>query len=215
MKFCAKENPTYPFYDNQLLLVDKPAGITTQGGIDLIAKQWVKEKFKKPGNVFLEPVHRLDKPVSGLLLFARTSKALSRMQEAMRKRTIQKTYYALVEGVPFKPEAMLENLLVHDSYQAHIVDHPEKGAKEAKLFYRVLKTDGALSFLEIKLYTGRYHQIRAQLSFIGCPILGDVKYGSKHSYPLEGIALHHGKLSFSHPVTQEQLMFTSTPPYSL
>jgi 23S rRNA pseudouridine1911/1915/1917 synthase len=215
MKFCAKENPTYPFCDNHLLLVDKPAGIPTQKGIDLVAKEWIKKKFEKPGNVFLEPVHRLDKPVSGLLLFARTSKALSRMQEAMRERSIQKTYYALVEGIPPIPEAVLENLLIHDSYHARVVEHQEKGAKEAKLFYRVLKTEEGLSFLEIELYTGRYHQIRAQLSFIGCPILGDAKYGSKRSYPLEGIALHHGRLSFPHPVSQEQLKFTSTPPYFL
>jgi 23S rRNA pseudouridine1911/1915/1917 synthase len=171
------------------------------------AKAWVKKEYKKPGNVFLEPIHRLDKPVSGLVLFARTSKSLSRLQEMMRQRQIGKTYFAWVEGLPPSLKGSLEHHLVHDEHKARVVcaDHSE--AKLARLSYVVLEQNEDRSYLQIELETGRYHQIRVQFAHIGCPIIGDGKYGS--SIPSKGdkIALHHGRLTLSHPVTNEKLEF--------
>ncbi|MES2345880.1 MAG: RNA pseudouridine synthase [Chlamydiota bacterium] len=205
----------YPYCDNHVLLVEKPAGISTQEGLDIEAKKWIKEKFDKPGNVFLEPIHRLDKPVSGLVLFARTSKALSRLQEEMRERVIKKTYFALVSGKMPHLEGTLEHYLVHDDFKARIVSKQEREGKLALLHYKVIKEKEGCTFLEIELITGRYHQIRAQLSHIGCPILGDDKYGSRHPFAEQGIALHHGRLSFIHPTTREYLTFYSMPPFAL
>jgi 23S rRNA pseudouridine1911/1915/1917 synthase len=176
--------------------------MTTQGGLDILAKGWIKKTYDKPGNVFLEPVHRLDKPVSGLVLFARTSKALSRLQAMMRQRQILKIYYAEVEGRPPQDAATLCHYLIHDEFRARVVSSNTPGAKEATLEYRF---DGNL--LEIRLHTGRYHQIRAQLSAIGCPILGDEKYGAKGKR--EGIALHHSRMEFIHPITKHPLILKS------
>lgn len=193
MKPLDKENII--FCDNHLLVVEKSAGIPTQPDLVDLAKAWVKKEFKKPGNVFLEAVHRIDKPVSGLVLCARTSKALSRLQEMMRKRTIRKTYIAIVEG-KLPQEGTLKHYLVHDEYRARIA--PE--GKEAILHYRVIGYQGNLNLVEVVLETGRYHQIRAQFSAIKCPIVGDEKYGSKRQFR-EGIALHHQMVEFKHPVT--------------
>jgi 23S rRNA pseudouridine1911/1915/1917 synthase len=198
------------FVDNHLLVVNKPAGLPTQPhgpGLENLtdqAKAWVKRTYAKPGNVFLEPIHRLDKPVSGLVLFARTSKALSRLQEKMRERAFVKTYYALVDPTPRKQDGNLEHYLVHDEYRARVVtaSHPE--GKRARLSYKVIQD----SLLEIDLETGRYHQIRAQFAAEGCPIIGDVKYGSTSHWKQQGIALHHGKLSVPHPVSHELMLFT-------
>jgi 23S rRNA pseudouridine1911/1915/1917 synthase len=201
MKPLDKENII--FCDNHILVVEKPAGMATQPDLVDWAKSWVKEEFKKPGNVFLEPAHRLDKPVSGLVLFARTSKALSRLQAMMRERSIRKTYVALVEG-KLSQQGTLKHHLVHDEYRARI--SPE--GKEAVLHYRVLETKGNLNLVEVVLETGRYHQIRAQFSAIKCPIIGDEKYGSKKSFP-SGIALHHLQLEFVHPVTKNSLKISS------
>ncbi len=218
MKFCDKENLLILHCDNHLLVVDKAAGMLTQASsdsfapceeaLDTLAKAWVKQQFQKTGNVFLEPIHRLDKPVSGLVLFARSSKALSRLQEQMRCRTIKKTYYATVEGHPPLQKGRLENYLIHDAFHARIVEKGAEGAKLAVLDYRVVSSTEITSFLEIELYTGRYHQIRAQLAHSGCPILGDAKYGARQVYNREGIALRHGKLSFSHPISKEVVEFT-------
>jgi 23S rRNA pseudouridine1911/1915/1917 synthase len=203
------------FCDNHLLVAHKPAGIATQphpGASDNLteqAKAWIKKKFNKPGNVFLEPVHRLDKPVSGLVLFARTSKALSRLQEMMRQRQIHKTYFAWVEGAPPEPQGILEHYLIHDDYKARIVraDHPE--GKLARLTYTLVEKRGEVSLLEVILETGKYHQIRIQLSAIGCPILGDEKYGSRSSFKQGQIALHHGRLQFIHPISKESLTLSN------
>ncbi len=167
-----------------------------------LAKAWIKKEFQKPGNVFLEPIHRLDKPVSGLVLFARTSKALSRLQEMMRGRQIEKTYYAWVEGVLPQKEGTLEHFLMHGDHHAYV--HPK--GKLARLHYRQIAQEHGKTHVEIILETGRYHQIRAQFLEIGCPIVGDAKYGSK---TLGRIALHHGRLRFNHPVTHKQLDFHS------
>lgn len=187
--------------DNHILVVDKPAEIATQPDLVELAKAWVKKKFNKPGNVFLEPIHRLDKPVSGVVLFARTSKALSRLQEQMRERKMEKIYYAWVEGAPKKDRGELRHLLLHGEFRAEI--SPQ--GKEAILEYEVLKKEKNRAQLRITLHTGRYHQIRAQLAAIGCPVLGDTKYGSKVSWEGPGIALVAKELSFTHPVTHERL----------
>jgi 23S rRNA pseudouridine1911/1915/1917 synthase len=201
-------NERIVYCDNHILVVNKPADMATQPDLTELAKDWVKQKYNKPGAVYLHPVHRLDKAVSGLVLFARTSKALSRLQEMMRERKIQKTYYALVEGkVPAK-EGKLVHQLEHSSFHAKVV----KNGKEAILTYKVLGQKKEATLVEIDLVTGRYHQIRAQFSAIGCPILGDEKYGSSKRWPL-GIALHHSELRFEHPVTKEQMVFTSAPAF--
>lgn len=202
------------FCDNHLLIVLKPAGISTQpheGAKENLldqAKFWVKNQFKKPGKVFLEPVHRLDKPVSGLVLFARTSKSLSRLQEMMRKQEIEKTYFAWVEGSSLlKKEGLLEHYLFHDEYRAKVVDLAHPKAKLASLKYSRIRQHQERSLIEIQLKTGRYHQIRCQFAAIGCPIIGDQKYGSTLSWKVEEIALHHGRLKFLHPVTKSDLCF--------
>jgi 23S rRNA pseudouridine1911/1915/1917 synthase len=203
------------FCDNHILIVSKPAGLSTQphpGSEDNLtdqAKAWIKKEYQKPGNVFLEPVHRLDKPVSGMVLFARTSKALSRLQEMMRQRLISKTYFAWVEGTLENPEGTLEHYLVHDEHKARVANatHPE--AKLARLHYKVLKKKEDRCLVEIDLETGRYHQIRAQFAAIKCPVIGDAKYGSSHRD--DRIALHHGLLELHHPVSKEKLRFEKIP----
>ncbi|MES2121797.1 MAG: RNA pseudouridine synthase [Chlamydiota bacterium] len=199
------------YADNHLLAALKPAGIATQPHEEASdnfldrAKQWVKKKYNKPGKVFLEPIHRLDKPVSGIVLFARTSKALSRLQEMMRQQTLHKVYYAWVETGDLEPQGTLEHYLVHGEHKAHTASaaHPE--AKLARLHYTILEVNNGKSLVEIVLETGRYHQIRAQFAAIGSPVIGDTKYGSSQKWHKEGIALHHGKLEFLHPVSKEQI----------
>ncbi len=197
------------FCDNHLLIVSKPAGLATQphpgsdSSLQELAKLWLKKEFSKPGNVFLEPIHRLDKPVSGLVLFARTSKALSRLQEMMRSHQIEKTYQAWIEGTLPTPEGVLEHYLVHDEYRARV----SPDGKLARLHYRTLEQKEEKTLVEVCLETGRYHQIRAQFSAIGCPIIGDTKYGSTQRKKNETIALHSARLKFVHPVTKEVLNF--------
>jgi 23S rRNA pseudouridine1911/1915/1917 synthase len=185
------------YHDNHLLVVDKPSDVATQPDLTEMAKAWIKHKYHKPGAVFLHPIHRLDKPVSGLVLFARTSKALSRLQEQMREQKIEKTYLAWIEGEAPKEEGTLIHRLEHGSFKAVL---SSKG-KEAKLSYKVVQKKEGLTLLEIHLVTGRYHQIRAQFAAIGCPIVGDAKYGSRHSWP-KGIALIHVQMKLTHPVTR-------------
>ena len=197
-----------PIYcDNHLLVLEKPAGIATQPDFHEIAKAWVKAKFNKPGNVFLEPIHRLDKPASGLVLFARTSKALSRLNEAMRERKMQKFYLAKVEGHT-EEEGVLEHFLVHGDFRAHV----DPSGKKAVLRFRILKKTAHHSLVEIELETGRYHQIRVQFAAIGHPIVGDIKYGSSEKKGT--IALHHHCMKISHPTTAEELTFQSQAAFS-
>lgn len=159
---------------------------------------WIKKEFRKPGEVFCEPIHRLDRPVGGLVLFARTSKALSRLNASMRDRLIEKRYLARVEGVIEEDEGRLEHLLVHGSHRAHVV---KSGGKHAALSYKVLKREMKSTVVEIALETGRYHQIRVQFSAIGHPIVGDEKYGAAPG----ALALFACELSFNHPVKKEPL----------
>lgn len=196
------------YSDNHLLVLDKPAGVATQPDFTDIAKAFVKTQYHKPGDVFLHPIHRLDKPVSGLVLFARTSKALSRLQEQMRERKIEKSYLAWVEGNLPQAEGRLVHFLEHGSFQAYV----SASGKEAILDYKIVEQKSGLSLVEIRLVTGRYHQIRAQFSAVGCPIVGDEKYGSRRPWSTwsTGIALHHARMRLTHPVTKEILTLESS-----
>lgn len=202
------------FVDNHILVVNKPAGIATQPSptsdesLELLCKNWIKQEYQKPGNVFLHALHRLDKPVAGIVLFARTSKALSRLNESMRQKKMQKVYIATLEGKLQPLQGVLEHYLVHGDHIAHLSTASAPGAKCAILHYVVKEHLGAFSVVEIALETGRYHQIRAQMSAIGHPVVGDRKYGSSTSFPEGAISLRHARFSFPHPISQEQLSFS-------
>ncbi|MHB1036807.1 MAG: RluA family pseudouridine synthase [Pirellulales bacterium] len=192
--------------DNHLLAIAKPAGLATMGVAEgepsllALAKQWVKERYEKPGNVYLGAMSRLDVPVSGVVLFARTSKAAARLTEQFRSHTVRKTYWAIVEGTIKPDEAECVDWLVEDERhrRVRIAAASQPGAKEARLAYRRLAAAGGKSLIEIDLHTGRKHQIRVQLAHRGFPVLGDRKYGSRHLFP-DGIALHARRLTVSHP----------------
>jgi 23S rRNA pseudouridine1911/1915/1917 synthase len=209
------------YEDNHLFIVEKPCGIPTQDdpysevSMEFLGKEWIKERHKKPGNVFLQPLHRLDKPVSGIVLFAKTSKALSRLNVLMRERKIAKTYVAITDGYPPARSAVLEHFLVHDEHFARVVDAPSRLAKQAVLEYQLIGKKADKALIEIKLLTGRYHQIRCQLAFIGCPILGDRRYGSMQYHSQEGIALAHIGMQFEHPVTHKIIDIKLENPFSL
>lgn len=197
----------YPRYvDSHVLVADKPAGYLTQSAADPnlqdVLKAWVKERYKKPGNVFLEPIHRLDRPVSGLVIFARTTKALSRLQAALRAGQVKKIYRAEVEGKLPAAEGVLEHFLFHGEHRAVVVLANDPRAKRARLHYQVV----APGVIEIELETGRYHQIRAQLGAIGCPIVGDSKYGAM--VQRQQIALSHERCEFPHPTQPERIVVT-------
>lgn len=205
-----------PLYlDNHLLVLDKPWGLLTQpsgtdeASLEESGKAYLKERFSKPGAVFLEAVHRIDRVVGGAVLFARTSKALQRLNALQREKGIGKIYRALVEGIPKTSEATLEDFILHDDFRARIVPKGALNAKPCRLSYRTLETRGDTALLEITLETGRYHQIRAQLSHAGFPICGDLKYGASRASiakaPGNGIALVSYSLNFPHPVTKEIL----------
>ena len=172
------------YEDNHLFIVNKPAGLLTQptkqepDSLETRAKQWIKEAAKKPGNVFLHAIHRLDRPVSGIIAFAKTQKALERLNEASREKQTVKHYLALIEGAPKSNVGALEHNLIHDDYRAAV--HP--AGKHARLTYKVLEKMPRKCLIEVFLETGRYHQIRAQFAYIGCPILGDTKYGSTNPF---------------------------------
>ena len=204
------------FLDNHLLAIDKPGGLLTQpsgtddDSLERQAKLFIKETFGKPGEVFLEAVHRIDKPACGIVLFARTSKALSRLNDAMRRNLCQKTYRAILLGTPPTRQGTLEDWLVHDDFHAAVVPSGTRGARLCRLDYAVQKTfpDGRC-IVEIDLQTGRYHQIRAQFAHRGCPIVGDVKYGAPKAYPNGAIALQHYRLTTPHPTKAETVAFKS------
>lgn len=199
MKFYARETPEVIFFDNHVVVVFKPGNMCTQpdqeNNLHDWVRNWVKVKFNKKGDAFAHAIHRLDSKASGLVIFAKTSKALSRLNESMKNREIKKTYLALVEG-KVNEKGTLINYLDHDDFRAKIVD--KSLGKEAILHYELLKTDEKTSLLNVILETGRYHQIRAQFSNIGHPIVGDQKYGSKTR--LKSIYLQHYQVEFPHPV---------------
>lgn len=201
------------YEDNHLLAVSKPPGLLTQpspnenASLETQAKAWLKEKYLKPGLVYLHAVHRLDKVTSGIVLFAKTDKALSRLNQQMRGRSIVKIYHAVVTGQLPASQGELCHQLKHARLHATVDDD----GKPAQLNYRVLARQGGLTLVEIDLVTGRYHQIRAQLAAIGCPVVGDARYGSQTGLAAEAVALHHKSMRFSHPVTQASL--TLEAPY--
>ena len=194
------------YEDNHLLALSKPAGILTQpspdesSSLETQAKAWLKQKYSKPGQVYLHAIHRLDKVTSGIVLFAKTDKALSRLNQKMRERAITKIYHAVISGQLPADEGVLCHNLKHARLHAEIADD----GKPAQLRYKVLKQAGGLNLVEVDLETGRYHQIRIQLAAVGCPVLGDERYGGQ-AYKPGAVALHHRRMRFSHPVTGVEL----------
>jgi 23S rRNA pseudouridine1911/1915/1917 synthase len=209
------------YQDNHLIAVNKPAGMLVQGDetqdtpLSDHVKEYIKKKYNKPGDVFLGVVHRVDRPVSGLVIFARTSKALSRMNELFRERAVEKTYLAIVNYRPRELEGHLEHYLTKDRTKniTRATDSQRsKDAKKAELDYSLLASIANHHLLEVKPLTGRPHQIRAQLAKIGSPIRGDVKYGSLQKNQNNDIHLHSHKLAFIHPVSKEKISLTAFPP---
>jgi 23S rRNA pseudouridine1911/1915/1917 synthase len=208
------------FEDNHLIIVNKPCGALAQGdksGDAPLAdevKAYIKEKYQKPGEVFLGIVHRLDRPVSGILIFARTSKALERMNTLFRDKQVQKTYWAVVYKPPTPEAAILQHYIAKDSVKlkAKVSSKPSEDSKACSLEYKVIGKSERYTLLEVQPQTGRYHQIRAQLSYIGSPIKGDIKYGSPRTNENGGIHLHARKVRFQHPVRQEILELTAPLP---
>lgn len=216
---------TVLYEDNHVIAVSKTCNEIVQGDktgdepLSETVKAYIKSKYNKPGEVFLGVTHRLDRPTSGVVLFARTSKALARLNEMFRSHEqIQKTYWAIVQGQPAMPEARLENYLKKNEAQnkSYIVSAAEaarnKEAKLATLTYRTLAVGEHYSLLEVNLETGRHHQIRCQLAAIGCPIKGDLKYGARRSNPDGGICLHARQIAFVHPVSHADICITAPVP---
>lgn len=210
------------YEDNHLLGIVKPVNIPTQGDAsgdeDLLnlLKEDLRERYAKPGNVYLGLVHRLDRPVGGAMIFAKTSKAASRLSDAVRTRKLDKTYVAVVRGTPAKGEGRLTNTLLKDerNNMVSIVPSGTPGGKDAILDYKVIGSQPKynLSLIRIKLLTGRSHQIRVQLSGIGCPLYGDQKYGSEVNTPGEQLALWSIHVGFPHPVSKSPVDLISLPP---
>lgn len=201
------------YEDNHIIIVNKESGEIVQGDktgdtpLSDIVKDYIKEKYQKPGNVFLGVVHRLDRPVSGVVVFARTSKALSRLNEMFRTGDVHKTYWAITKERPSQPEGRLEHWLVRNEKQnkSYAYTREKPGAKKAVLDYKMIGSTDNYTLLEVRLLTGRHHQIRCQLAAMGCPIKGDLKYGARRSNPDGSISLHSRRVQFVHPVSKEQI----------
>ena len=211
------------YEDNHIIAVNKAVGEIVQGDktgdtpLSELVKAYIKQTCNKPGEVFLGVPHRLDRPTSGVVLFARTSKALTRLNDMFRSHdAIRKTYWAIVQGKPKVAEATLENWLLRNEKQnkSFVVPPGTKDAKLASLTYRTLAVGDRFSLLEIDLHTGRHHQIRCQLAGIGCPVKGDLKYGARRSNPDGGICLHARQISFVHPVSRLPVTITAAVPDS-
>lgn len=208
------------YEDNHIIAVNKYPGELVQGdktgdqALDAEVKDYIKQKYKKPGDVFLGVVHRLDRPVSGVVLFARTSKALARLNKMFQDHSIKKTYWAVTLNRPETESGELRHYLLRNSEKNKSSVHtsPKKGAKEAVLHYELIGTTNHYNLIEVELKTGRHHQIRAQLARIGCPIKGDLKYGSPRSNKEGGIHLHARKVEFIHPVSLENIVIQASPP---
>jgi 23S rRNA pseudouridine1911/1915/1917 synthase len=205
------------FEDNHLIAVNKkPSDLsqkdkTGDSALDSEVKQYIADKYNKPGDVFLGVVHRLDRPVGGVLLFARTSKALERLNEIFRTREVKKTYLAIVGERPPDDEAVLTHFLKKNEKQnkTYVYDNEVKGSKSASLSYRLAGRSDRYFLLEIELHSGRHHQIRAQLAKIGCPVKGDLKYGYPRSNEDGSISLFARRLEFIHPVKKEKVSITA------
>lgn len=215
-----KNNLQVLFEDNHIIVVNKRPGDIVQGDktgdkpLSEVVKSYLKEKYNKPGNVYLGVVHRLDRPTSGIVLFAKTSKALPRLNKLFQQKEAQKTYWAIVKNVPPKNSDTLIHFLKRNPKQnksyAHIKEVPE--SKKAILEYRLLKKLDNYFLLEVDLHTGRHHQIRSQLSAIGSPIKGDLKYGFDRSNKDASIHLHARELKFIHPVKKDEIHIIAPPP---
>lgn len=208
------------YEDNHIIIINKRSGDITQGdktGDDPVGetvKTYIKKKYNKPGNVFLGVAHRLDRPVSGILVFARTSKALERLGAMFREKELQKTYWAIVEQSPEIEQGTLTNYIAknQEKNKSRVVDAKHKEAKLASLSYRTLAKSDKYTLLEVDLHTGRHHQIRVQLSHMGCIIKGDLKYGAKRSNNDGSISLHSRTIKFEHPVSKEHIEVTAPCP---
>lgn len=208
------------YEDNHIIVVNKAPGEIVQGDktgdtpLSETVKQWIKETHAKPGNVFLGVVHRLDRPVGGLVVFAKTSKALTRLNEMFRNGDVHKTYWALSRNLPPQESDTLTHYIttVERNNRSYASDTPKAGAKEARLSYRLLARGERFNLLEINLMTGRKHQIRVQMSAIGCTIRGDLKYGDKRSNPDGSISLIARQISFIHPVSGKEIDLTAPVP---
>lgn len=206
--------------DNHLIVVNKRPGDIVQGDItgdrplSEVVKIYIKKKYEKPGAVYLGVVHRLDRPTSGVVIFARTSKALARLNKTLATRQAQKTYWAVVRNRPKEEQAQLIHWLRKNPRQnkSYVVKQEARDSKKAELNYRLIKKLDHYYLLEIELKTGRHHQIRAQLAEIGCPIKGDLKYGAERSNKDGSIHLHARSLTFEHPVRKEELAIVAPPP---
>ena len=211
---------TVVYEDNHIIVVNKTASEIVQADktgdtpLSETVKQYLKEKYQKPGNVFLGVTHRLDRPVSGLVIFAKTSKALTRLNEMFRTSEVKKTYWAVVKNAPKEPEGELVHFLVRNEKQnkSYAYSHEVHNSKKAILQYKVIAHTDNYNLLEINLMTGRHHQIRCQLANMGCPIKGDLKYGAKRSNPDGSISLLSHHVELAHPVSKELISIDSPVP---
>lgn len=208
------------YEDNHLIAVNKSCGEIVQGDktgdqpLSESLKAWLKEKYNKPGNVFVGVTHRLDRPVSGIVLFAKTSKALARLNDMFRSGAIKKTYWAIVKRCPAEPEGELTHWLVRNEKQnkSYAYDTEQPNSKKAILHYKLIARSDNYFLLEIDLKTGRHHQIRCQLAKMGCPIKGDLKYGFERSNKDGGISLHARSATFTHPVSKQEIHIVAPVP---
>ena len=208
------------YEDNHIIVVSKTSGEIVQGDktgdktlCDSV-KEYIKEKYAKPGNVFLGIAHRLDRPVSGIVIFAKTSKALSRLNNMFRDGEVHKLYWAITQNMPQKEEDTLTHRIVRNEKQnkSYAYDREKPGSKKAMLHYKVISSTDNYTLLAVNLMTGRHHQIRCQLSAIGCPIKGDLKYGSRRSNNDGSISLHARKVEFVHPVSKQPMCIEAPVP---
>jgi len=208
------------YEDNHIIVVNKTVNEIVQGDktgdeplVDKV-KKYIKEKYNKPGEVFLGVVHRLDRPTSGIVIFARTSKALSRLNEMFRNGDVHKTYWAITANCPKEDSGILENYLKKNEKlnKSFIAKPQDKEAKKAVLKYQIISKSDRYYLFEINLLTGRHHQIRCQLSSIGCPVKGDLKYGYPRSNPDGGLSLHARKVEFVHPVSKKEISIVADVP---
>ncbi len=213
-------HPEILFEDNHIIAVNKKPSEIVQGDktndepLSELIKNYIKQKYNKPGDVFIGVVHRIDRPVSGIVLFAKTSKALSRLNELFRTKNIQKTYWAVVKHEPKKPEGTLINYLIKNekSNKSFAYNDEKKGALRSELSYKVITKTSNYFLLEVLPLTGRHHQIRVQLAHMGCPIKGDLKYGAERSNKDASIHLHARKIEFIHPIRNEKISIVAPPP---